>query len=111
VMTTTKNTIDDAYKIFDRFYEDKGAHSEEERSFFSKHYPKKTKNYYEILGIKRNSHQDEIKRAYKKLALKYHPKSNPGDKEAERQFLEVSDAYNHLSDPMRRNIYDVSLSG
>jgi len=54
---------------------------------------------------------DEIKKAYKKLALKNHPRANPGDKEAEERFIEISDAYNHLSDPTKRNIYDIGLSG
>lgn len=61
--------------------------------------------------MRRNATLDEIKRAYKKLALKYHPRANPGDKTAEQYFLDVSDAYNHLSDFSRRNIYDVGLSG
>jgi len=110
-LTTSKYSIDDAYKVFDRFYEEKGVHNEEERAFFHKHFPQKRKSYYEILGVKRNSHMDDIKRAYKKLALKFHPRANPGDKDAEAKFLEISDAYNHLSDPSRRDIYDVSLAG
>jgi len=110
-MTTSKYSIDDAYKVFDRFFEERGVHNEEERAFFHKHFPQKKKSYYEILGVKRNSPMDDIKRAYKKLALKHHPRANPGDKEAEAKFLEISDAYNHLSDPSRRDIYDVSLAG
>lgn len=110
-MTSSKYSIDDANKVFDRFYEDKGIYSQEEKAFFDKHYPNKKKSYYEILGVKRNASLDEIKRAYKQLALKYHPRANPGDEQAEKQFLEVSDAFNHLNDPSRRNIYDVSLSG
>ncbi len=61
--------------------------------------------------MRRNAPLDEIKRAYKKLALKNHPRANPGDKQAEERFLEVSDAFNHLSEPTKRSIYDVSLSG
>lgn len=61
--------------------------------------------------MRRGAPLDDIKKSYKKLALKYHPRANPGDKEAEKHFLEISDAFNHLSDPIRRNIYDVSLSG
>ena len=111
VLTGTEYSVDDAYKIFDRFYDDRGVLDEEEKEFFGKHYPQRRKNYYEILGVKRNAPLDEIKRSYKKMGLKYHPKANPGDKDAESRFLEISEAYNHLSDFTKRNIYDVGLSG
>jgi molecular chaperone DnaJ len=64
------------------------------------------RDYYEILGIGRNAKDDEIKAAYRKLALKYHPDRNPGDKEAEDQFKEAAEAYEVLRDPQKRNIYD-----
>ncbi|MCC6048845.1 MAG: DnaJ domain-containing protein, partial [Thermodesulfobacterium sp.] len=51
------------------------------------------KDYYAILGVPRNATQEEIKRAYRRLALKYHPDRNPGNKEAEEKFKEISEAY------------------
>ncbi len=64
------------------------------------------KDYYAILGVPRNATQEEIKRAYRRLALKYHPDRNPGNKEAEEKFKEISEAYEVLSDPEKRAIYD-----
>ncbi len=64
------------------------------------------KDYYTILGIPRDATQEEIKRAYRRLALKYHPDRNPGNKEAEEKFKEISEAYEVLSDPEKRAIYD-----
>lgn len=64
------------------------------------------KDYYEILGISRSSTQEEIKKAYRKLALKYHPDRNPGDKEAEERFKEAAEAYEVLRDPEKRRLYD-----
>ena|ERR1700722_92718 len=63
-------------------------------------------DYYEVLGLARNAGQDEIKKAYRKSALKYHPDRNPGDKEAEKKFKEISEAYEVLSDEKKRQIYD-----
>ena len=57
------------------------------------------RDYYEILGVKRDAGEDDLKRAYRKLAMKYHPDRNPGDKEAEAKFKELSEAYEVLSDP------------
>ena len=60
------------------------------------------KDYYELLGISRNTGEEDIKKAYRKLALQYHPDRNPGDKQAEEKFKEVSEAYSVLSDPHKR---------
>ena len=60
---------------------------EEEEKFFNKHYPDPLSSYYQILGLPRNATLDEIKGAYRKKALKYHPKSNPNDPEAKKKFL------------------------
>ncbi len=65
-----------------------------------------TKNLYEVLGLEKGASQDEIKKAYRKLARQYHPDKNPGDKEAEEQFKEVQAAYDVLSDPEKREQYD-----
>jgi len=59
------------------------------------------KDYYKILGIDKNATQEEIKKAYRKLAKKYHPDSNPGDKKAEEKFKEINEAYEVLGDEER----------
>ena len=64
------------------------------------------KDYYKILGVERNASADEIKKAYKKVAIKYHPDRNPGNKEAEEKFKQAAEAYDVLRDPDKRARYD-----
>ncbi|HPU84749.1 MAG TPA: DnaJ domain-containing protein, partial [Candidatus Latescibacteria bacterium] len=64
------------------------------------------RDYYEVLGIERTANDDAVKKAYRKLALKYHPDRNPGDKAAEEKFKELAEAYEVLSDPEKRQRYD-----
>jgi molecular chaperone DnaJ len=64
------------------------------------------RDYYNILGLQRNASRDEIRKAYRKLARKYHPDINPGNKEAEEKFKDVSVAYEVLSDQKKRKLYD-----
>lgn len=65
-----------------------------------------TRDYYEILGVERGADAEEIKRAYRRLAMKHHPDRNPGDADAEAKFKEAAEAYEVLSDPARRQRYD-----
>ncbi len=64
------------------------------------------RDYYEVLEVPRTSSEDEIKKAYRKMALKYHPDRNPGDKQAEENFKAASEAYEVLRDPQKRQVYD-----
>jgi len=64
------------------------------------------RDYYEILGLNRNATDEEIKKSYRKMALKFHPDKNPGDKEAEDKFKEAAEAYEVLRDPEKREIYN-----
>lgn len=64
------------------------------------------KDYYELLGISKDADETQIKKAYRKLAMKYHPDKNPGDKLAEEKFKEINEAYEILSNPEKRKLYD-----
>ena len=64
------------------------------------------RDYYEVLGVDKSASADDIKKAYRKLAMKYHPDRNPGDKSAEEKFKEVGEAYEVLSDADKRSRYD-----
>ena len=64
------------------------------------------RDYYEVLGLTKGASEEEIKSAYRKLAMKYHPDKNPGDKEAEEKFKEINEAFSVLSDPDQKSKYD-----
>ena len=64
------------------------------------------RDYYEVLGVSKTANADEIKKAYRKLAMQYHPDRNPGNKEAEEKFKEATEAYEILSDEKKRSQYD-----
>ena len=65
-----------------------------------------TRCYYEILSVEKTASQDDIKRSYRRLAMKWHPDRNPGNAEAETEFKACTEAYEVLSDPERRQLYD-----
>jgi molecular chaperone DnaJ len=69
-------------------------------------FTKMAKDYYASLGVSKSANEDEIKKAYRKLAMQYHPDKNPGNKQAEEKFKEISEAYAVLSDPEKRKKYD-----
>ncbi len=64
------------------------------------------RDYYEVLGLQKGASEDEIKKSFRKMAMKYHPDKNPGDKEAEEKFKEINEAYSVLSDPDKKSKYD-----
>ena len=64
-----------------------------------------SKDYYEVLGLQKGASEDEIKRAFRKLAIKYHPDKNQGNAEAEAKFKEINEAYQVLSDPEKKARY------
>ena len=64
------------------------------------------RDYYEVLGLEKGASEDQIKSAFRKMAMKYHPDRNPGDKSAEEKFKEINEAYSVLSDPDKKEKYD-----
>jgi molecular chaperone DnaJ len=64
------------------------------------------RDYYHTLNVQKNASEDELKKAYRRMAMKYHPDRNPDNKEAEEQFKEIKEAYEILSDPQKRAAYD-----
>ena len=64
------------------------------------------RDFYEVLGVEKGAGEEEIKKAYRKQAVKFHPDKNPGDKASEEKFKEVGEAYEVLSDPQKRAAYD-----
>jgi len=65
-------------------------------------------DFYAVLGVARNASDEEVKKAYRKLAMTYHPDRNGGSKEAEEKFKEITEAYDVLRDPQKRAMYDRS---
>ena len=68
--------------------------------------PAQQKDYYGVLGVKKSASTDDVRKAFRKLARKYHPDVNPGDKKAEEKFKEISEANEVLSDEKKRKVYD-----
>src|ERR1700712_4732684 len=64
------------------------------------------RDYYEVLGVGRTATPEDLKKSYRKMAIQFHPDKNPGDKKAEERFKELSEAYEVLSDPKKRQMYD-----
>jgi DnaJ-class molecular chaperone len=85
--------------------------NEEEEKFFETNFPGRKKNYYKVLGINKDASLEEITNAYRKLSLKYHPKTNPNNEEAARKFVEINEAFQTLSNQVNRSTYDTLTFG
>jgi curved DNA-binding protein CbpA len=72
-------SLEDAHSTFDRFFNEHGIIDEEEEKFFNENYPSPLSNYYKVLGVPKAATLDDIKKAYRKLAIQYHPKTNLGN--------------------------------
>jgi curved DNA-binding protein CbpA len=106
IMKRRQFTMSDAEKIFEKFFEEFGIKEEKEKEFFSKNYPARKPSYYEVLGVPKTASFADLQKAYRKLAVKYHPSANHGDAEAEKKFIEINEAYSHLCNVFRRRNYD-----
>lgn len=104
-------SLEDAQTTFDRFFNEHGLIDESEEKFFNELYPNPLTNYYVTLGLPTSATLDDIKSAYRKLAIKYHPKNNPNDEAAHKKFVEVNQAYNALSDEFKKQNYDNIIFG
>jgi DnaJ-domain-containing protein 1 len=115
IMKRRQFTMSDAEKIFEKFFEEFGIKEEKEKEFFSKNYPARKPSYYEVLGVPKTASFADLQKAYRKLAVKYHPSANHGDAEAEKKFIEINEAYSHLCNVFRRRNYsnfrDMMTSG
>src|SRR5215831_1608844 len=76
------------------------------RAVWGREFAMPATDYYKVLGVSRSAKLDDIKKAYRRLARKHHPDVNPGDKAAEERFKQVSEAFEVLSDPKKREMYD-----
>lgn len=101
-MLSRQYSLEDASATFEQFFNEHGILDESEEQFFNQHYPNPLNTYYAVLGVPKNASLDDIKKAYRKLSIKYHPKSNPNDEEAHKKFVEVNEAYKALSNEFRR---------
>ena len=106
-----KYSLEDANSTFNRFFDEEGLVDEAEEVFFNEHFPNPLSNAYKVLGVSKKADFNEIKNAYRKLALKYHPKSNPKNEEAHAKFVEINSAYNAICDEVRRENYDNLVFG
>lgn len=80
-------SIQDANSTFEKFFNEHGIVDKSEEKFFSQYYPNPLSNCYTVLGVPTSATLDDIKNAYRKLAIKYHPKNNPGDEAAHKKFV------------------------
>lgn len=101
-----KCSIEDANSIFEKFFMENQPMNESEQKMMMDLLPNKKLNYYNVLGLCRTCSMEDIKCAFKKLSMKYHPKMCPNDEEACLKFTKVCEAYNALCTVEKRKIYD-----